>query len=147
MISLTAIACDKDDEPEKELPTPTPVQNSYLGTVTVDQNDGTVFKQQNVEVKYDIADIAGSKLDIYMYKVKFAEGMPINLDMTIPAVDFTVSGERIDISGDGIVPLAMGGEFPRYTITDLSGTIENGTMSLSMTCGVFPLSYVGTAVE
>lgn len=147
MLSLAAVACDKDDEPQQEQPTPPPAQNSYLGVVTVDQNDGTTYKRQNVEVKYDMTDVAGSKLDIYMYKVKFAEAMPMELDMTIPAVDFTVTGERIDLSGDGIIPLAMGGKFPAYTITGLRGTIENNIMTLSMMCGEYPLSYKGVLMS
>ncbi len=143
-VALCAAACDKDDDVENN----ESVDKCYVGELSVDQNDGTTFKQQNVKVEYEIdTDDAPLKMTICMYEVKFAEGMPIKLDMTIPAVDCTVSGGRIDISGDGIVPLAMGGEFPAYTITDLSGTIENGTMKLSMTCGVFPLSYTGVAVE
>lgn len=144
VLSFAVVACDRDDEEEKY----EPADKCYVGELSVDQNDGTTFKQQNVEVKCDIdTDAAPVKMTIYMNKVKFAEAMPIKLDMTIPAVDCTVSGGRIDISGDGIVPLAMGGEFPKYTITDLRGTIENGTMTLSMTCGEYPLSYIGTAAE
>lgn len=148
VLSLAAVACDKDDDQPQEQPTPQPAQNSYLGEVSVDQNDGDVYKQQNVKVTYDMTDVAGSKLDIYMYKVKFAAAMPIELDMTIPAVDFSVTGDRIELSGNGIIPLAMGGQFPAYTITGLQGTIENNIMTLSMMCGEFPLSYQGVlAIE
>lgn len=146
MLSMAVVACDKDDEEQQEQPTPPPSQSTYLGVLTVDQNDGETYKRQNVEVKYVIdADADGSKLDIYMYKVKFAEAMPMELDMTIPAVDFSVTGDRIELSGEGIIPLAMGGQFPAYTITDLSGKIENDIMTLSMMCGEYPLSYTGVS--
>ncbi len=82
-----------------------------------------------------------------MYRVQFAEAMPVKLDMTIPGVECKSVGERIELSGERIIPLAMGGEFPRYTITSLRGTLTDSELQLSMNCGEFPLTYSGTAAE
>ena len=81
-----------------------------------------------------------------MMKVKFAEEMPLTLDMTVSGINYTSSGTKTLISGDQIVPTAMGGEFPAYTITGMSGEITNeGNIRFSMKCGTFPLSFEGTA--
>lgn len=138
-----AVACDKSEDDSVLIP----VDKTFLGELSVDQTDGTFFRQQEVQVRYEMnTDATPVTMNIYMYRVQFAEAMPVKLDMTIPAVGFTVVGDAIELSGDGIVPLAMGGEFPQYTITDLQGRIENGRMTLSMTCGKYPLSYTGIAM-
>ncbi|MDE6140198.1 MAG: hypothetical protein K2J31_05110 [Alistipes sp.] len=141
-ISL-AVACDKSDNDYILIP----VDNTFSGELSVDQTDGTFFRQQDVELRYEMnIDDVPLTMDIYMYRVQFAEAMPVKLDMTIPGVDFSYEGGAIEIEGEGIVPLAMGGEFPAYTITGLRGKIENGRMTLSMTCGKYPLTYTGTAM-
>ncbi len=141
-LSLT-VACDKSEDDSVQIP----VDKTFLGELSVDQTDGTFFRQQEVQVRYEMnTDATPVTMNIYMYRVRFAEAMPVKLDMTIPAVDFSVADGAIELSGDGIVPLAMGGEFKQYTITGLRGKIEDGRMTLSMTCGSFPLSYAGLAV-
>ena len=139
--ALCFAACDKDDDKTPVNPTP----KGYVGELSVDQTDGTFFKQQGVSVKYDLKD--DRTVDIYMYRVQFAEAMPVKLDMTIPGAECKSVGERIELSGEQIIPLAMGGEFPRYTITALRGTLTDSELQLSMTCGEFPLTYSGTAAE
>lgn len=138
-----AVACDKSEDDSVLIP----VDKTFLGELSVDQTDGTFFRQQEVRVRYEMnTDATPVTMDIYMYRVQFAEAMPVKLDMTIPAVEFAVADGVIELSGDGIVPLAMGGEFLQYTITGLRGKIEDGRMTLSMTCGTFPLSYTGIAM-
>ena len=110
--------------------------------MVVDQNDGTTFTQAEVEVDYEISD--DGKLNFVMYKVKFATGMPLKLDMVVEGVDFTETDGVYTLSGDGIVPYAMGGPFEKYTITNLTGLITNDTMTLSFMCGEYPVTYNGT---
>ncbi len=139
--ALSFAACDKDDDKTPVNPTP----KEYVGELSVDQTDGTFFKQQGVSVRYDLKD--DRTVDIYMYRVQFAEAMSVKLDMTIPGVECKSVGERIELSGERIIPLAMGGKFPRYTITSLRGTLTDSELQLSMNCGEFPLTYSGTASE
>lgn len=42
------------------------------------------------------------------------------------------------------IPYAMGGKFPKYTITNLSGTVNDGTLSVSMNCGSSPVTFEGS---
>ena len=109
--------------------------------MTVDQNDGTSYTQEEVKVDYEILD---GKLNFVMYKVKFAEGMPIKLDMVVEGVDCVGVVGNYFLTGNGIVPYAMGGPFEKFTITELVGSITNDTMNLSFKCGEYPVTYTGT---
>jgi hypothetical protein len=107
----------------------------------VDQNDGTIYTQSDVEVDYEIKD---GKLNFVMYKVKFANGMPIKLDMVVEGASYEERANGYTLSGDGIIPYAMGGSFEKFTITNLSGTITERRMTLDFMCGEYPVTYSGT---
>lgn len=140
LASLAITSCENGEN--NELPK-NPVENScYMGTMIVDQNDGTTFTQEDVEVDYEVG--SNGKINFVMYKVKFASGMPIKLDMVVEGVDFTETDGVYTLSGDGIVPYAMGGPFEKFTITNLTGEINNNAMSLSFICGEYPVTYEGT---
>ena len=131
-------SCENGDN--NTLP-PNPVEGEcYVGTLKVDQNDGTFYTQEDVEVDYQIID---GKLNFVMYKVKFAENMPLKLDMVVEGVDCLGAIGNYVLTGNGIVPYAMGGAFEKYTITELVGAITNKTMSLSFKCGDYPVTYQG----
>lgn len=141
ILALLAITSCENGE-NNELPK-NPVENScYMGTMIVDQNDGTTFTQEEVEVDYEVG--SNGKINFVMYKVKFATGMPLKLDMVVEGVDFTETDGVYTLSGDGIVPYAMGGPFEKFTITNLTGEISNNAMSLSFICGEYPVTYEGT---
>jgi hypothetical protein len=120
---------------------PNPVEKEcYVGTLTVDQNDGTFYTQEDVKIDYEIID---GKLNFVMYKVKFAKAMPIKLDMVVEGVDcLGVVGNYV-LAGNGIVPYAMGGKFEKFTITNLVGAITHDTMTLSFMCGEYPVTFEG----
>lgn len=133
--------CEKN---ESETPEPDVKEGTYVGTVTVDQTDGRFFSQENVSLT--VTKTSDQTIEMKMMKVKFAEEMPLTLDMTVSGIAYTRSETKTLISGDNIIPTAMGGEFPAYTITNMSGEITNeGAIRFSMKCGSFPLSFEGTA--
>ena len=139
IMSLAVVACENGDN--NALP-PKPVDGEcYTGTMTVDQNDGTFYTQDNVEVDYEILD---GKLNFVMYKVKFANGMPIKLDMVVEGVDCIGAAGHYVLIGDNIIPYAMGGPFEQFTITKLTGLITDDTMTMSFLCGEYPVTYSGT---
>ena len=139
IMSLAVVACENGDN--NALP-PKPVDGEcYTGTMTVDQNDGTFYTQDNVEVDYEILD---GKLNFVMYKVKFANGMPIKLDMVVEGVDCIGAAGHYVLIGDNIIPYAMGGPFEQFTITRLTGLITDDTMTMSFLCGEYPVTYSGT---
>ena len=139
IIVLTISSCENGVE--NELPN-NPVENScYKGTMVVDQNDGTFYTQNDVEVDYEVG--ATGKINFVMYKVKFASGMPLKLDMVVEGVDFVEADGVYTLSGESIVPYAMGGPFEKFTITNLEGEISDNGMSLSFMCGEYPVTYEG----
>jgi hypothetical protein len=106
----------------------------------VNQNDGTFYTQEDVKVDYEIID---GKLNFVMYKVKFADGMPLKLDMVVEGVDCMGAVGNYVLAGNDIIPYAMGGPFEKFTITNLVGAITNDTMTLSFMCGEYPVTYSG----
>lgn len=139
-----ATSCEKEETPQNDVPTPQPKPTTeYVGSMTVDQMDGTSFTKEGVKVTYELTD--DSTMEIVMYGAKFAEAMPLELDMTISGVEYNKDDDGYILSGDNIVPYAMGGPFEQYTITGLVGSINNDGMALDFTCGVFPVSFESTA--
>ena len=139
LLSLAFVACENGEN--NALPSKPEKGECYTGTMTVDQNDGTFYTQEEVEVDYEILD---GKLNFVMYKVKFASGMPIKLDMVVEGVDYTESDGVYTLSGDNLIPYAMGGPFEQFTITSLEGEVSANAMSLSFICGEYPVTYEGT---
>lgn len=136
--ALMFASCENGEH--NTLPTKPEDTECYIGTLTVDQNDGTFYTQEDVKIDYEIID---GKLNFVMYKVKFASGMPLKLDMVVEGVDCLGAVGNYVLAGNGIVPYAMGGAFEKYTITNLVGAITNNTMTLSFKCGEYPVTYEG----
>lgn len=139
MAALVATACTKSDEGTggKE---PVVDNGTYVGTVTVDQNDGTVYTQENVTMTFEQKS---GTAQIKMSQVGFSQQMPVKLDMTIPGITATETTDGLTISGDNIVPQAMGGDFPKYTIKNMTGKVTADAISFDMVCGGFPFSFKG----
>lgn len=111
--------------------------------------DTDVFTLEDIRVEFAVDADDRTVGTIKMIEVKFAEAMPLTLDMTIAGVTVAETAEGYTISGDDIVPTAMMGPnetpFAQYTITDLEGTATEEGLTLSMKCGPSPVSYTGTA--
>ena len=138
MCTIMVTSCENGNN--NDLPN-NPVKNKcYKGIMEVDQNDGTFYMQSDVEVDYEIK---GDRLNFVMYKVKFADGMPSKLDMVVEGVTYENNDDTYTLSGDGIVPYAMGGPFEKFTITKLEGKVTDTSMSLSFMCGEYPVTYTG----
>ncbi|MBP9018255.1 MAG: hypothetical protein ABFC18_05365 [Rikenellaceae bacterium] len=139
IVSFFAFSCEKDDNESTVITE----DITFSGRMTVDQLDGTNYAVDGVQIKIEPTTSEGI-LTIEMLQVSFSPRMPVKLDMQIQDVIYYSSSKKIIISGNNIIPIAMGGEFPAYTITNLSGEIENGSITLSMMCGNYPLTYSGT---
>ena len=138
-MTLLGVACENGNN--NDLPNNPVEQKCYKGTMVVDQNDGTFYTQEDVEVDFEIKD---GKLNFVMYQVKFAKGMPLKLDMVVEGADYVDNDGSYTISGDGIVPYAMGGPFEKFTITNLNGTITDTEFEMEFMCGEYPVTYAGT---
>jgi hypothetical protein len=138
-ITVFITACSNDENSEDTVI----VDNgAYIGTLVVDQNDGTSYTQENVSVVVSI-DTDTDYAEIRMMEVSFAEGMPIKVNMTIPNVSIAKIPNGLSLNGNNIIPLALGGKFSKYIITDLTGKVTTQSISLELMCGEFPLSFSG----
>lgn len=137
---LAGTACDKN-KPE-EPPIMDQENRTYTGTVKVDQNDGTFYEDLQVAIDVNFQPLTQT-LTLLFHQVKFAQNMPVRLDMTVEGVKYVQEGETLKLSGNGLVPQAMGGPFPAFTITDLEGTLTLSSLDFSMRCGQYPTFFLG----
>ena len=135
-------ACEKaptvitDDSPE------------YTGTMIV-AYEGEDFKQTGIKVLGEF-DESKTTIDIKLKKVKFVPAMPIRIDVTIMDIP-VVSADKgsWNFKADDLTPWAMGGPYDTYRVDDLSGTISDNAIELTL--GFFntkkqenyPTSYSG----
>ena len=136
-VLTVAAACSKN-EPVKIIETPT--ETVYSGTMTV-VADGKDNVSENVNVSLQVDGTA----TIIFNKVKFVPQMPVSLDVTVPGVKCEIRENVIILSGNDIVPLAMGMPYAKYNVTSLTGKIIAGKLTISLNFGEFATSYVGDA--
>lgn len=136
-VSVVAAACSKN-EPVKIIETP--AETVYSGTLTV-VADGKDNVSENVNVSLQDDGTA----TIVFNKVKFVPQMPVSLDVTVPGVKCEIRENEIILSGNEIVPLAMGMPYAKYKVTSLNGKITAGKLTVSLNFGEFATSYVGDA--
>lgn len=141
IFSVTSCTEPEDDNNDPKKPDVTN-QNTYVGRLTVNQLNGTDFVMDSVRISLTANDTTNTMVMI-MYQVKFSPRMPLNLDMTVKNIAYASNQNEYTLSGDSIVPYAMGGAFATYTITNLNGTMVGDSLKLSMKCGQYPLTFKG----
>lgn len=140
-VSVVAAACSKN-EPVKIIETP--AETVYSGTLTVvAAGKDNVSENVNVNVNVSLQD--DGTATIIFNKVKFVPQMPVSLDVTVPGVKCEIRENEIILSGNDIVPLAMGMPYAKYKVTSLNGKITAGKLTVSLNFGEFATSYVGDA--
>lgn len=130
------LSCNKTPQPDTF-----PRESLYLGTVSVDYEDD-VFNNENITVAFDPSE-DGRTADIIIYKIKFVSKMPVRIDVTIPDVELRQTPEGLRFSCDDIAPLALGGEYPKYQVYDLQGTLSGKNLSFSLLFGSYPTRFNG----
>lgn len=136
-VSVVAAACSKN-EPVKIIETP--AETVYSGTLTV-----VAGGKDNVSENVNVSLQDDGTATIIFNKVKFVPQMPVSLDVTVPGVKCEIRENEITLSGNDIVPLAMGMPYAKYKVTSLSGKIIAGKLTVSLNFGEFATSYVGDA--
>ena len=136
--ALLVLGCGKSGSEE----IPAPKEGSYTGTVTVSYTGGT-FDNENIKVDFRPA-ADGKTADIVLNQIRFVPQMPVTIDVTIPGVTVQAGEKETVLSCARVVPKAMGGDYPQYTVTDLRGKIVGNEMSFSLNFGTSPTSFRGT---
>jgi hypothetical protein len=142
MLCTFAVACTEEKENNNTTIEQTNSVN-YIGTITVGEGND-VFSEDSISIQ--TSKLVSAKMNIKLLQVKFAQAMPLRLDMEINGIDCVKENDgTYTLTGNNIVPIAMGGEFPTYTITNLNGTIVDSIFDVTMTCGSYPVAYRGVS--
>lgn len=138
--AMVFVACDKDDDKTESINLSS--NGASVGSIFVQETDTSTFENPSIRVDYIVSDDQKS-MTMTLNKVKFSSKMPVELDIIIPGVSIAEKNGYVTISGNEIVPEAMGGPFPKYTITNLEGKFEEGKFSFSMLCGGMKVWFEG----
>ena len=136
--ALALLACNKEEKNE----TPVAEAGDYKGVVTVEASSGT-FDNEDIEVNFTPSE-DGTVATITINKIRFVPQMPVTIDVTIPNVGLTSTKDGFQLACDNVIPLAAGGEYPRYTVTNLTGSLKNDELTFSLNFGNTPTSFRGT---
>lgn len=139
ILALLLIGCGKETN---ETPL-VPQKSDYTGTVTVIYQDAP-FDNDNINVNFTPSE-DGKTASILLNQIRFVPQMPVTIDVTIPDIALQSTKEKIILSCERTIPLAMGGEYPRYTVTDLHGEIVGKELTFSLNFGDYPTSFRGQA--
>ncbi len=152
-LMAAAVSCDKietDDENKKDATEKNdtiqndPIQKIdtlyFSGVLTANASSGEcVTPDTKISVNYtDKAD----SVSITIFKAKLAQRMPA-MDIIIPGISVNDKGDVAEISSENSIPLAMGSEFPAYTVTEFSGIVLSDSISFSLKFGQTPTSFAG----
>ena len=137
ILAVSLFGCAKE-KPEEPL---VPVETDYIGTVSVIYN-GEPFDNENISVNFTPAE-DGKTASITLHQIRFVPQMPVTIDVTIPGIELQSTVGKITLSCERTIPLAMGGEYPRYTVTDLKGEIVGDGLDFSLNFGDYPTSFKG----
>ena len=138
LAALALLACNKEEKNE----TPVAEAGDYKGVVTVEASSGT-FDNEDIEVNFTPSE-DGTVAIITINKIRFVPQMPVTIDVTIPNVGLTSTKNGFQLACDNVIPLAMGGEYERYTVTNLTGTLKDDELAFSLNFGSTPTSFKGT---
>ena len=152
-LMAAVISCDKietDDENKKDATEQNDsIQNDsiqkidtlyFSGVLTANASSGDcITPDTKISVNYPAK---ADSVSITRFKANLAQRMPA-MDIIIPGISVKQEGDVTEISSDNSIPLAMGSEFPAYTVTEFSGFILSDSISFSLKFGKTPTSFAG----
>ena len=140
LLALTALAaCSKEPQPVAT----TDTSGQYRGTVSVDYED-TVYDNENILVS--LKEEEGG-LTLMIYDIKFVPQMPLTVTVTIKGIPFYRYGDRLEFSGDNIVPYSGILPFKSRTVYGLEGVARDKELTFSLRFGDSPTRFHGSLAE
>lgn len=137
MLGMLLVSCGKETT---EMPL-VPEESDYVGTLTVIYQEAP-FDNENISVNFTPSE-DGETASITLHQIRFVPQMPVTIDVTIPDISLQSTTEKIILSCEKTIPWAMGGEYPRYTVTGLQGEIVGEELTFSLLFGDYPTSFKG----
>lgn len=140
-VAMSLTGCGKNT-PETPI---VPTESDYVGTVTVIYQE-TPVDNEAIHVNFNPAE-DGQTASITIHQIRFVPQMPLTVDVTVPDIVLRSTPEKIGLSCERCIPLTMGGENPRYTVTDLKGEVVGDELTFSLNFGDYPTSFRGRIVR
>ena len=148
LIALMAVfaSCEKNEIENENGNTQVETNDSifYAGTLTANASSGDCVTP-DTEVSINPTAKADS-ISISIYKAKLASRMPA-MDIVIPNITVSKSGDVTVLSSETSIPLAMGSEFPKYTVTEFNGEIIGEELTFSLKFRSTPTSFSGQLLK
>lgn len=117
----------------------------FFGTSTV-RTLATDELYTDEKALFELVPEETGTLRMLMHETRFAAAMPA-LEMEVPGIEGSGEKTTLALSAPTVVPEIKGTPFARYTITDLTGKVENTEFSISFTCaGAFEVTYRGRLI-
>ena len=138
-LAALLVSCTKET-PETPL---VPQESDYIGTVTVIYQNAP-FDNENIKVNFTPAD-DGQTASVTLHQIRFVPQMPVTIDVTVPGINLQSTPDKIILTCEKTVPLAMGGEYVKYTVTGFQGEIVGNRLTFSLNFGDYPTSFTGQA--
>ena len=135
------VSCEKTEKEDVVIA----VNGDYIGTLTVNSQE-TDYETDSVKVSFQPNE-AGDSASITLYQVRFVPQMPVTIDITVPGISVENTENGALLSCVQSIPLAMGGEYPRYTVTGFQGEVKGEEITFSLVFGSYPTSYRGRLQE
>lgn len=148
LLSLLAtfafVSCDSDDDSTPVIDTET----VYTGNIQVLATGATEpFTLQDVTCEVVLDDTKKS-LDLFVNDVKFAEAMPMAIDITLPGIPCTVVDETVAFSFEGnLIPLVGTVETPAFAFSKIDGVISDSHLNFNSTCTRGIIAFDGKLSE
>ena len=139
--ALLLAACGKE-APETPI---VPTESAYIGTVTVTYQ-GADFDNENIQVDF-LPSEDGTTASVLLHQIRFVPQMPVTIDVTVPDIKLQSTTKEVILSCETCIPLAMGGEYPRYTVTGFKGEIAGDELTFSLNFGDYPTSFKGRIIS
>ncbi len=134
---LFAAACNTEDEISFK------TQIGYKGTLEMyllaDPTQSYSYDDVSFELQSSTDE---STLTLWIYDMQFP-GMPMAIDMTLPGIGYSSSGDTANLTADEVIPYYGERPMEERKITALRGTATAERLSLTFECMGYSLRYTG----
>lgn len=134
---LFAAACNTEDKISFK------TQIGYKGTLEMyllaDPTQSYSYDDVSFELQSSTDE---STLTLWIYDMQFP-GMPMAIDMTLPGIGYSSSGDTATLTADEVIPYYGERPMEERKITALRGTATAERLSLTFECMGYSLRYTG----
>lgn len=136
-------ACD--DDKDYGLPT-----EDYTGTLTVTSLSDPAQVNTFQNKHFSLTGNENGTLTLWMHETQFVPQMP-ELTMAVPDIPYTLTGDRLTLAAERIVPKMGGRPYDKYAITNLTGTVieaePEDRLEVNFDCMGFRVVYTGIETD